>query len=267
MADTLLHVTCARRLARDPRIAPKAGALLESNTDDLALGAVMHDLPFYENLLLAGVRKLRGVPQKYSRFGQRIHERHCRSLCTHALEAADTPSRFAIAAGLISHFTLDMVFHKEIERRRHSTGATHEAIESEMGLHCHYDLLGHGGVGNPYCRDALELSPTPGWEADWYAWLTEYFDDVPGIPYFHKCFRGLRLFGYLHSTRHLPWVNVLAADDVELAKTSLRLLDESMEKSARFIGAAFEVYEGRIPIEAFTASLPPVLMSDGLFEL
>lgn len=269
MADTLLHITCARKLLSDGRIHKEAANLLATHVEDFALGAAIHDLPYFDNVLKSGLRKLRGIPEDYAVLGQKIHLRHGALLCTRAVQRADSSARFALAAGMVTHFALDVVFHPYIERRVAEEGLVHGPLENEIGLHCHYDLVGHSGVGNDYCRDTMSLRPSSGW-GEFYTGLLQSVHGVPAEPdlvaYFDRCLRGVRLFGALHGVSFVPWVKVLADDDPSLANASLEMLDQSLDDAVRYVNQAFDAYRGGITAEEWEAVLPRRRLSDGAIE-
>ncbi len=265
MADTLLHITLARQIIGDPRLDTAAADLLRRYPSALDLGAVAFDLPFYDDLFSSARNKLSGRPQSWSPVGTSIHERRCGALCADAVGASTDESRFAVAAGMLSHFAADIAFHLEIERRVREDGIVHEVLENDIGILCHCDRLGHPGVGSAFCRDALSITPPCGWAEDFAILLQRTADIRVSAAYLKKCLRSLRLFGYLHSIP-APWVKTRADVHPSIEHLALSLCDESIASGIALINDAYKVFCGRLSLPAFTAGLPARRMKDGAPE-
>ncbi|MBN2340499.1 MAG: zinc dependent phospholipase C family protein [Deltaproteobacteria bacterium] len=263
MADTLLHITLANRIAQHSRLPDTLKRIITMFPDDFAMGSVLFDLPFYNHLLRTGIETLRHKPLTYHPFGQAVHEIDGRTLCIQLLHRAENDAEHTLALGALTHFAVDLVFHKEIEHRIQGSTISHDELERQIGLHCHYDLLGHSGVGTPYARDITFLFPSSHWSKFVSSAFRSLFTATPAPDQFTQWQRSFRVFGFLYSKPYFPWLRTLAPDDPQLAQRSLELMHDSIELGASFLTFAYDVVQQKISLEDLTAALPPKRMSDG----
>jgi hypothetical protein len=92
--------------------------------------------------------------------------------------------------------------------------------------------------------------------------MIEIHRDAPPERAFRSWLDSLSAFGWFSSTRHVPWVRTLPADDPELLAASLELADRSVELSAEFVRAGLAYLEGRIDREGFLDEVPDRSMLD-----
>lgn len=270
MAGTLLHITLANRLLETGELPATVVDALHVRVNDYRLGSVLVDLPYYENLWHNGLRSLMGLDIRFGNFGNLIHVRSPSSLCLALLDRARQPSSRALALGALTHYAVDLVFHEDIHRRElrladgsENLNAVHKRIEDDMDLHVHYDMLGHPGIGTPYTRQMFALHPDRTWTSTAREALLEVHEDIPRRREWKAWLDSLGMFGWFSSTRHVPWVRTLPADDPELLEASLTLAERSLELSADYVRAGLGYLDGDLDRTGFLEAVPDRSMLDG----
>ncbi|MBW2278128.1 MAG: hypothetical protein JRF63_11585 [Deltaproteobacteria bacterium] len=216
------------------------------------------------------MRSLAGFDIRFDAFGTLIHVRSPSGLSLALLDRSGDDSARALALGALTHYAVDLVFHDEIHRRvrqvadgTESLDTVHKRIEDDMDLHVHYDLLGHSGIGTPYARQMLALRPHRSWAATARDSMLEVHGEAPDERKLISWLDNLSAFGWLSSTRHVPWVHTLPADDPELLETSLQLAERSLELSADFVRAGLDYLDGELDRGGFFDAVPDRSMLDG----
>jgi len=263
MAGTLLHVTLARRIARSPALSAPLRALLARHSDDLALGAVLADLPYYRRLWLTGLRMVLGRAPDFSGPGERIHASCTADFARALIDRAAGDAGRALALGHLTHHAVDLVFHAEIERRigpaperGEPRDRAHKMLEDEIDIHAHCDLLGHPGVGTDYARRALAIDPPAGWVRQVRGAWRAVHGDAPGALDLRLWLGWLRAFGVASSVRRAPWVRSVARDDADLAATAVSLAERAVADGAAMVAAGFDYATGRVDPAAFMEAVP-----------
>ncbi len=266
MADTLLHLTLAHRIAEHPELTAPVQNLIQLHPDAYFLGSALFDLPYYDTLLLSGWQILFGLPSVYHPFGQAIHNGQCRKLCVELVDGAQSGEHLAMAYGALTHFAVDIVFHAEIERRIQNTTISHDTLERQMGILAHQELLGHGGVGTAYTARVTWLFP----HQDWCRFTSAVFSGLyPGAPAdvtLARWQRSFRAFGYLYSKPWFPWLNTRAPQNPQLKQATLQLTARAMESAIQYLNAAGRYRAREISLREFTQALPNRRMIDGTPE-
>ena len=266
MADTLLHISIANRIASQPQLVAPIREIIAQRKNDYLMGSVAFDLPYYDALIRTGIRTLLHLPIKYHPFGQTIHEGRCKETCIALADAANNPSLLAFAFGALTHFAVDIVFHREIEKQIQNNSISHDTLERQIGLLCHLKLLGHTGVGTPYAKESTTLAPTDNWADFLSATLSRIYSDTPTAAVFQKWAKGLRQFGSLYSKSWYPWLNTRPPQDVVLKKLARQMRREAIEKAIAFLNAAGAFKEGALSLAQYQETLPALRMSDGLCD-
>ena len=124
MAGTLLHITLADASLDEARIPEEVTRAVVPLREDFRLGAVLVDLPFFENLVFSGIRILAKQEIRFAVWGDLLHLRSPRTLCCTLLESANGTAERAVALGALTHMAIDALFHKEIEKRVQEARAT-----------------------------------------------------------------------------------------------------------------------------------------------
>lgn len=263
MAGTLLHVTLARRIAASPDLSGPARALLAARPDELTLGAVLADLPYYRRLWRTGIGLALGRAPDFGGPGETIHASGTAAFARALLDHAAGEAGRALALGHLTHHAVDLVFHAEIERRIRSAASrgeppsrAHKRLEDEIDLHVHCDLLGHPGIGTPYARRALAPDPFAEWTRQVRAAWRSVHREAPGTVELRLWLGWLRAFGAASSVPWAPWVRTLARDDSELATAALGLADRAVTDGITLVEAGFDYASGRIDAAAFSEAVP-----------
>jgi hypothetical protein len=263
MAGTLLHVTLAERIARSPKLPRPARDLLAARPDELALGAVLADLPYYRRLWWTGIGMALGRDPDLGGPGQEIHASGTAAFARALIDGATDDAGRALALGHLTHHAVDLAFHAEIERRIRAAvergeprERAHKRLEDEIDIHVHCDLLGHAGVGDAYSRRVLAIHPHRGWARQVRAaWSTVHGHAPTGLDLW-LWLGWLRAFGLVSSLPRAPWVKTAARDDAELAATAIALAERAVADGAAMVGAGFDYAAGRIDAAAFFEAVP-----------
>lgn len=269
MAGTLLHVTLAARAvgAMEERRGRDAALRFPH---DLALGAVLFDLPYFDRLARTGLALARRRPLRHHPFGGALHRRSPAGLLLALLDGARADAGRALALGALTHHAVDLVFHPEIERRLDAAGeprgerdGAHKRLEDEIDLHCHYDLLGGPGIGTPYARRALRIEPAPGWAGHVAGAIARAHGESPAAAALERWRAQLALFGLASSFPGAPWAKTLPEDDPELLERSVALAEEAIRASARYADAGARYLAGDLDREGFLGIVPDLCSLDG----
>jgi hypothetical protein len=161
-----LHLSFALSI---PSLAavPRALRRAASNEEVYArLGAIVHDLPYYGNMVLEAIRYgLEALPLD-APWSYRMHcVEPARFVASFIRAAATTPGftadeRLALVGGLASHCALDLALHPLVNhcaRRDHKRYGGHEAFhhriaEKYHALFLHLERLGFDPIGSPEMR-------------------------------------------------------------------------------------------------------------------
>ncbi len=130
-----IHLTSLREAGL--RLGISARRCLVQEEDAARLGAVLHDLPYFDHYLEAVLRYAAKVPPRSSRWGDVVHERAAVPIVFAVLRAARrarSTRLAAVALGLASHAAIDRQLHPLINAlaRRHADGSTHDAAHREV---------------------------------------------------------------------------------------------------------------------------------------
>ncbi|HUT76192.1 MAG TPA: zinc dependent phospholipase C family protein [Polyangia bacterium] len=263
MAGTLLHVTLAERIAASPALGSPARELLAAHPNELALGAVLVDLPYYRRLWLTGLGMALGREPDFGGPGETVHATGTAAFARALIDHATGDAGRALALGHLTHHAVDLVFHAEIERRirpavEHGEprGRAHKRLEDELDLHVHCDLLGHPGIGTAYARRALAPRPFPEWTRQVRAAWRSVHGRAPRTIDLALWLGWLRAFGAASSVGWVPWVRTLARDDSALAATAIALAERAVAEGVTMVGAGFDYATGRIDAAAISEAVP-----------
>ena len=269
MAGTLLHILLAEEALKAAAIPERIKEETRDARDDYRLGAVIFDLPYYENLPLQGFLRLFPWDFQYNRWGERMHLRAPSAFLCALVDRADTAAGRALALGALTHAAVDGVFHPEIERRVQTTpegraapNRAHHSIETQMDIAVHEQYLGIPGIGCDYTRTALELSPTDGWSHLFRAALCDIHGEAPSSERTRRWLSGLRLFARLHN-RPFPWVPRKAETSPELQKSALDLARTATATGAAYLEAACADSKHIERLAALKAVLPATDLVNG----
>jgi hypothetical protein len=242
MAGTLTHITLANRSLDIADLPGDLKLSLAKRICDYRLGAVLVDLPYFEHVLLNGVRVLLKREIRLGVWGTLFHLRSPTGLCRELIRRADDAPGRAMALGALTHLAVDTLFHAEIEQRvmasadgRSDLNTVHKHVEDQMDLHVHYYLLGHSGVGTPYAREMLALGPDPGWVERFSCAVRAIHGNAPDRDRLSQWLKGLALFGTLQYSRRFPWVVADREDNADLQRVSRSLADAAVELGRQYL--------------------------------
>jgi hypothetical protein len=263
MAGTLLHVTLAGHIAGSPDLPSPVHELLAAHSEELALGAVLVDLPYYRRLWLTAVGMAVGRSPDFGGPGNEIHASGTAAFARALIDCAMSDAGLALALGHLTHHAADLVFHAEIERRIRPAvergeprGLAHKRLEDDIDLHVHCDLLGHAGAGTVHARRALAIRPYPGWTRQVRAAWSSVHGAAPSTLDLRLWLGWLRAFGLASSLPRAPWVRTVARDDPELASLAIDLAGRAVADGVVLVEAGFDYATGRIGAAAFLEAVP-----------
>ncbi|MFO8071915.1 MAG: zinc dependent phospholipase C family protein [Polyangia bacterium] len=269
MAGTILHVTLAHHAALGEISTGRVRELARRHPDELSLGAVLVDLPYYRRLWLTALATALGGEPDYGGWGRRLHLRSPTGLSLALLELADDDAGRAIALGALTHQAVDAVFHREIAQRvaaESENGANpdslHKVLEDRVDIDVHRCLLGHPGIGEPYSGRALSIRPCRGWIALSRAAILRVHGDAPSDVNLAAWLRWLRVFGLAVSTPLSPWVETTSKDDSEQNEASRALGRSALERCADYLHAGADYLAGELDVKDLRRRVPDRSMLD-----
>jgi Zinc dependent phospholipase C len=270
VAGTLLHITLAEKALATANLAPSIVEELLRDGDDYRLGSVLIDLPYYERLLLTGLKLFLGRDISYAKWGNRFHQQAPTSFCLSLLDQADCGSSRALALGALTHAAVDRVFHHEIHRRTldaqpssMSASAIHKQIEDEIDLHLLYDSLETSGIGTPYARQKLTLKPRSPWITMMRRASMRTIGEAPEPRRIERWRKELALFGITNSVSFVPWVKTLPRDDPELHRCARRLEKDAIQLSKKYLETGANYLDGNLDEPSFLEQIPQINLVDG----
>lgn len=251
MAGTLLHITLAEEIARDERLPSALRQELANHGHDYRLGAVLFDLPYFEDLLTTGFRVLLERPLQLDETGTFLHAQDPVGLLEQLLVHASDPAGRALCLGAITHYSVDLVFHPAIcalvaagnpsPRRR---DALHKRIEDQVDLHVSFDRLGHSAVGTPYATKSLSLVPNPAWAQRFVLAAARGSGVAFDARRARLWLRRLHLFALAIRWPHSPFIHTFPEDNPALLDQSLSLARRALELGHTQVLAAHRVLRG-----------------------
>lgn len=270
MAGTLLHVTLANRALENADLPPFARNSASKNPADYRLGSVLVDLPYYGNLVYSGLRSVAGLDIRYNPWGTLLHHRAPGQLALALLETAENEPGIHLALGYLTHFAIDVLFHREIQRRvyREADGSRslegeHKRIEDEIDAHIHYHFLNHQGIGTPYTRKMLDLRPDPNWAVHTSRAISQIHHNTIDPPVLQRWLAELRAFGLSSSVKWVPWVKSVPNINSPAQRRSLDLAEEAIRLSADYLKAGYAFSRGEIGREDLLRTIGDRSMLDG----
>ncbi|MBS2014206.1 MAG: hypothetical protein JST00_15060 [Deltaproteobacteria bacterium] len=153
-----IHLTSLREAIASPRFPAGARACTTRQEDAARLGAIAHDLPYFDRYLAEVVRYATKRTPRPSAFGSVVHERAAVDIALFVLERARSLRSERLAAvglGLVSHAAMDRQLHPLVNAlaRRYAEGRTHDAshreVEKHQSIGFHDAYFGSSIMGNP----------------------------------------------------------------------------------------------------------------------
>ncbi len=270
MAGTLSHVTIADRVATRPEVAPDIRSMLDRYATSYRLGAVFVDLPYYERLWLNGLRTATHRNITFNAWGTAIHVRTPRRLMIALLDRACGQAELAFALGALTHYAVDILFHRAIEAEVLARGVgeaeqagEHKAIEDQMDYHVHQLLLGHPGIGTPYARQKLLLFPPHNWIRHARQALAEIHRKTPGRSRLWHWQCSLAAFGLASSVGQSFWLRSVDTASTRFSDVATRMTHDSIDLAARFVAAGWAYHGDPSTRDQLLTAIPNCSMADG----
>lgn len=270
MAGTLLHVALAEKALESAALDEKTRQEIFDRGADFRLGSVIFDLPYFDNLPVAGLRMLLGRPLNFDVWGTLLHLRSPIRFIAHLLESS-RPGTAVVGLGALTHFAVDAVFHPEIHRRV-MTGADgskdlnslHKDLEDDIDLHVFDHLLGHTGVGTGYCARKLVMRPSAGWAGGVEEAVFAVHRASPSAGQLMGWLCQVGLYGVLSSSPRAPWVKT-SPRLVEVAhrEAAVALGEEAVSLAARYLAHGAALVRGRVGREELFGAISDRNLLDG----
>jgi hypothetical protein len=161
-----LHLSFANSVSKSLGVRAQLRLACAAEPAYTRLGAIVHDLPYYGNMLVEAIRYgLRGTPLDEP-WAYRMHSvRPARFVASFLRAAARAElgrsERLALASGLLSHCALDLSLHPLVNfcaRRDAARFGGHESVhhrnaEKMQALFFHLEQLGEDPIGTPLFRE------------------------------------------------------------------------------------------------------------------
>src|SRR5688572_4873541 len=171
-----LHLSFGLSLASDPHIPPELREACHRQPTYARLGSIVHDLPYYGNMLVESIRYGLGSPAVDEPWAYRMHSvEPGRFVAAFVRAAARTPGlqrdeRLALVGGLISHCALDLALHPLVNncaRRDTRELGGHESMhhrltEKYQALFFHMERRGDDPIGTREFREWTQVTKRGG---------------------------------------------------------------------------------------------------------
>lgn len=161
-----LHLSFGLSIANDERVPARIRQACRREPTYVRLGSIVHDLPYYGNMMVEAIRYGLGSPAVDEPWAYRMHSvEPARFVASYIRAAHETPGflpdeRLALVAGLVSHAALDLALHPLVNycaRRDARELGGHESMhhrvtEKYHALFFHVDRLGEDPIGTAEFR-------------------------------------------------------------------------------------------------------------------
>ena len=167
-----LHLSFGLSLATDDRVPARLRKACAAEPTYARLGAIVHDLPYYGNMIVESVRYGLGSPAVDEPWAYRMHSvEPGRFVASYIRAAAHAPGltvdeKLALVGGLLSHCALDLALHplvNHVARRDTRQYGGHESMhhrvtEKYHALFFHLERRGSDPVGTRELRAWTQIT-------------------------------------------------------------------------------------------------------------
>jgi hypothetical protein len=218
------HLSFALSIIHDDRVPARLREACLAEQTYLRLGSIVHDLPYYGNMLVESVRYGLGAPAVDEPWAYRMHSvepaRFVASFirAAHGAHALTTDEKLALVGGLVSHCALDLALHPLVnycarrDAREHGGHESmhHRLTEKYHALFYHVDRRGSDPIGTPEFRawtrvtkrgSALSRRVEPGLLSFIDDAYRGAYGDAPNTARWSGWVRSFRHFGLLVGSR------------------------------------------------------------------
>ena len=210
------HLSFALSIIDDTRLPARLREACRNEPTYLRLGSIVHDLPYYGNMIIESVRYGLGAPAVDEPWAYRMHSvepaRFVASYirAAHRAPALTTDEKLALVAGLVSHCALDLALHPLVNycaRRDTRELGGHESMhhrvtEKYHALFFHVERLGRDPIGTPEFRAWTQVTKRgSAWSRRVEPGLTNFIDDAYRGAYGNAP-EATRWSGWVRSFRH-----------------------------------------------------------------
>ena len=161
-----LHLSFGLSIARDSRVPARLREACANEPTYVRLGSIVHDLPYYGNMIVEAMRYGLGSPAVDEPWAYRMHSVEPARFVASYIRAAHQATglspdeQLALVGGLVSHCALDLALHPLVNhcaRRDTSELGGHESMhhrvtEKYHALFFHVERHGNDPIGTPEFR-------------------------------------------------------------------------------------------------------------------
>ncbi len=166
------HLSFGLSLEGDDRVPERMREACRNEPTYVRLGSIIHDLPYYGNMMVEAIRYGLGSPAVDEPWAYRMHSVDpARFVASYIRAAKQAPGltndeRLALIGGLVSHCALDLAFHPLVNycaRRDARELGGHESMhhrvtEKYHALFFHVERHGDDPIGTPAFRRWTEVT-------------------------------------------------------------------------------------------------------------
>ncbi len=215
-----LHLSFALSIVDDARLPHRVREACRREQTYVRLGSIVHDLPYYGNMLVETVRYGLGAPAVDEPWAYRMHSVEPARFVASYIRAArrapalTTDERLALVGGLLSHCALDLALHPLVNycaRRDTRELGGHESMhhrvtEKYHALFFHFARRGYDPIGTAEFREwtrvtkmgtPLSARCEPGLTAFITDAYTGAYGSAPPVARWSSWVRSFRHFGLL----------------------------------------------------------------------
>jgi hypothetical protein len=170
------HLSFGLSLANDLRVPERLRVACAAEPTYVRLGSIVHDLPYYGNMLVEAARYGLGSPAVDEPWAFRMHSVEPARFVASYIRAARKASslsddeKLALVGGLLSHCALDLALHplvNHVARRETRELGGHESMhhrvtEKYHALFFHVEKLGYDPIGTPQFREWTRVTKRGG---------------------------------------------------------------------------------------------------------
>jgi hypothetical protein len=217
-----LHITFAELLA-DAAVPQPVAHAIRARPRYARLGAMLHDLPYYGNMVVAAIRYGLNRPTAYNEWGKRIHVDGSAAPILahlvarlHGVTDVSGDARLALLAGAVSHLALDAALHdlvrfcaqREMQTQGGDEDFHHKKTEKLHSLFFHFERFGRDLLGHPSWLDRTRLMPEaslwrrrhrPALTEAWLGAIADHYGGAPSVTEWTAWLRNFVHFGFLTS--------------------------------------------------------------------
>jgi hypothetical protein len=167
-----LHLSFGLSIAQDERVPLRLRDACRREPTYVRLGSIVHDLPYYGNMLVETIRYGLGSPAVDEPWAYRMHSVEparfvaCYIRAAHRNAGLTTDEKLALVGGLLSHCALDLALHplvnhcarRDTRERGGHESMHHRVTEKYHALFFHLERRGDDPIGTAEFRSWTQIT-------------------------------------------------------------------------------------------------------------